>query len=285
MIDLNLTWSFILASQKWRRETLKICYEIVVWIVTDKYMEIFSQFDTYSLKARVFPALISGLPTLILLFMLVPWDHLALSQVIAASMGLVLIFAFADMARHKGKKLQERLGTGETPNQWHRGNPDVPEGSKDRYRNFIAEQLVLPAPTPEDEQNFPQRSTDFYRSANAWLREETRDHTAYPLLFGENITYGFRRNLSGLKPTGLACNLVVLLLCAGILYFEPNYFASLPNVGEKIYLTVAAVILHSAYLTVAVNKSAVREASRAYGRQLILSCEALIHTHKSNTTK
>lgn len=248
-------------------------------------MEIFSQFDTYSLKARVFPALISGLPTLVLLFMLVPWDRLALSQVIAASMGLVLIFAFADMARHKGKKLQERLKTGETPNQWHRGNPDVPEGSKDRYRSFIAEQLALTAPTPEDEQNFPKRSTDFYRSANAWLREETRDHTAYPLLFAENITYGFRRNLSGLKPTALVCNLLVLLLCVGILYFEPGYFVALPNMGEKIYLTVAAVFLHSAYLMVAVNESAVREASRAYGRQLILSCEALIRSHKSNTTK
>jgi len=264
---------------------LSIFRENVVWTVTGGYMEIFSQFDTYSLKARVFPALISGLPTLVLLFMLVPWDHLALSQVIAASMGLVLVFAFADMARHKGKKLQERLGIGETPHQWHRGNPDVPEGSKDRYRSFIAEQLTLPAPSHEDEQNFPQRSTDFYRSANAWLREETRDHTAYPLLFSENITYGFRRNLSGLKPTALVCNLVVLLLCIGILNFEPSYFVALPNMGEKIYLTLAAVILHSAYLMIAVNTSAVREASRAYGRQLILSCETLIRSHKSKTTK
>lgn len=64
-------------------------------------MEIFGQFDTYSLKARVFPALIAGFPTLLLLFVLVPRDHLALSQVIAASMGLTLLFAFADMVRHR----------------------------------------------------------------------------------------------------------------------------------------------------------------------------------------
>lgn len=245
-------------------------------------MDIFSQFDTYSLKARVFPALISGLPTLVLLFMLVPWDRLALSQVIAASMGLILIFAFADLARHKGKKLQERLGTGETPGQWYRGNPDVPEVMKDRYRHFIAEQLSQAAPTPDDEQNCPDRSIDFYRSANAWLREETRDHTAYPLLFAENITYGFRRNLSGLKPIGLVCNFFVLLLCVGILFFEPRYFAALPNIGEKIYLTLAAVFLHSAYLTFAVKESAVKEASRAYGRQLILSCESVIRSNRPN---
>ncbi|MCY1191561.1 hypothetical protein D9M72_28040 [compost metagenome] len=246
-------------------------------------MEIFSQFDTYSLKARVFPALIAGFPTLLLLFVLVPWDHLALSQVIAASMGLVLLFAFADMARHRGKKLQERLGTGETPGQWLRGNPDVPEGSKDRYRNFVADQLRLPAPTLEDEKSDPERAADFYRSANAWLREETRDHVKYDLLFGENVTYGFRRNLLGLKPTALLCNLVVLVLCGGILYLRPSYFAALPNMDEKVYLAVAAVFLHSAYLMVAVHKSAVREASHAYGRQLILSCEALIRSQKSNT--
>lgn len=35
-------------------------------------MDIFKQFDTYNLKARVFPALIAGLPTLALLFVIVP---------------------------------------------------------------------------------------------------------------------------------------------------------------------------------------------------------------------
>jgi|TARA_B100001059_G_scaffold15579_2_gene12701 hypothetical protein len=253
--------------------------------LTEWYMEVFSQFDTYSLKARVFPALISGLPLLILLFMLVPWDHLALSQVIASSIGFVLIFAFADLARHRGKKLQERLGTGETPDQWLRGNRDVPEGSKDRYRGFVAEQLALTAPTLEEEQSGSELSADFYQSANAWLREQTRDHSAYPLLFAENITYGFRRNLLGLKSIALVCNLLVLLSCAGILYFESGYFAALPNVEEKVYIAVAAALLHSAYLMTAVNELALREASRAYGRQLILSCESLMHSHKSSPPK
>lgn len=257
------------------------CCEIVVWTVTGGYMEILSQFDTYSLKARVFPALIAGLPTLTLLFIIVPWDHLDLSHAIAAAMGAVLLFAFADMARHRGKKVQDRLGTGETPGQWHRNNSDVPEGSKDRYREFVATRLNQPAPTVEDEQLRPQRANDFYRSANAWLREASRDHGTFNLLFSENITYGFRRNLLGLKPTAIFCNFVVLLLCTGILYFRPSYFAALPKIDEKIVMVITAVVLHSAYMMVAVHATVVREASRAYGRQLILSCETLIRLNKS----
>lgn len=254
--------------------------QFVVWIITGGYVEVFNQFDAYSLKARVFPALIAGLPTLTLLFLIVPWDHLDLSHLIAVAMGGVLLFAFADMARHRGRKVQERLGTGETPEQWLRGNPDVPEGSKDRYRDFVADQLNQVAPTVEDETLRPALAKDFYRSANAWLREQTRDHSTYHLLFGENITYGFRRNLLGLKPTALVCNIIVLAVCSGIFYFRPAYFTSLPNIDEKIMMAFAAVILHSAYMIVAVHKSVVREASRAYGRQLILSCESLIRNAK-----
>jgi hypothetical protein len=43
-------------------------------------IDLFKQFDTYSLKARVFPALVAGLPILALLFVLVPWDHLGLPE-------------------------------------------------------------------------------------------------------------------------------------------------------------------------------------------------------------
>lgn len=73
-------------------------------------VDLIKNFDAYSLKARVFPALIAGLPALALLFVLVPWDHLGLSHAIAAAMGFVLLFAFSDVARSRGKKIQEKLG-------------------------------------------------------------------------------------------------------------------------------------------------------------------------------
>jgi hypothetical protein len=248
-------------------------------------MDYFKKFDTYSLKARVFPALIAGLPTLALLFIIVPWDHLGISQAIAASMGFVLIFAFADMARNRGKTIQAKLGSGETPEQWYRGNADVPEGSKDRYRTYVSAKLNQIAPTAEEEQLDPGRANDFYRSANAWLRDRTRDTKSFAMLFGENITYGFRRNLLGLKTTAIICNILILGFCAVIFYFRPPYFEALPRLEEKLVIVIAAVVLHSAYMLLTVNKSSVWDASRTFGRQLILSCETLISKEGASTQK
>jgi hypothetical protein len=249
-------------------------------------MDLFRQFDTYSLRARVFPALIAGLPILALLFVLVPWNNLGLPHAIATAVGLVLLFAFADVGRRTGKHAQSKLGTGSTPEQWHRGNPDVAEGAKDRYRAFIAKQLKLAAPTADSERNHPRCADDFYLSAGNWLREHTRDTRTFSILFSENITYGFRRNLFGLKVTALVCNALVAAICVAILYLKPAYFAALAQIDEKMVVVIAATLLHSAYMLFAVSKAGVREASRAYGRQLILSCETLIEKNgrSSQTT-
>lgn len=248
-------------------------------------MEFLKQFDTYSIKARVFPAIIAGLPTLALLFIIVPWDHLGISQAIASFMGVVLVFAFADMARHRGKDIQTKLGSGETPEQWHRANADLPEVSKSLFRKFIAEQLKQEAPTANEEKFNTAEANDFYRAANAWLRDRTRDTSKFSMLFGENITYGFRRNLLGLKTIAIICNVFVLAFCVGILFFSPTYFEALPRIDEKLIIVMAAVLLHTAYMVFSVNKKAVWEASRAYGRQLILSCDTLMNNANQTAQK
>lgn len=247
--------------------------------------DLFKQFDMYNLKARVFPALIAALPTLALLFVLVPWDHLGLPHVTATAMGVVLLFAFADVARRMGRRVEARLGTRATPGQWHRGDSDIAEAAKDRYRTFIAQKLGLPAPTAAQERDDPVRANDFYLSAGNWLREHTRDTRAFAILFGENITYGFRRNLLGLKYIALIFNGFVLAISGAIIFFRPPYFIALPQIDEKMAMIIAAAILHSAYMLFAVSAASVREASRAYGRQLILSCETLLSKGTKPTTK
>jgi hypothetical protein len=248
-------------------------------------IDLFKYFDAYSLKARVFPALIAGLPVLALLFVLVPWNHIGLQHLTATVMGFVLLCAFADVGRRAGKHVQAQLGTGATPEQWYRRNPDVSEGAKDRYRAFLAKQLKITAPTADEERTDPSRANDFYLSACAWVREHTRDTCVFSILFAENITYGFRRNLLGLRISALVCNAIVAAISAAILYFRPTYFAALPQIDEKMVMILVAVLLHSAYMLLAVNGAAVREASRAYGRQLILSCEILMKRERSPVRK
>ncbi len=239
-------------------------------------IDLLKHFDTYSLKARVFPALIGGLPILSLLSVIVPWDHVGLSHVIAGAMSVVLLFAFADVARRTGKEVQTKLGTGTTPEQWHRGNIDVPEGAKDRYRAFIAKQIGMSPPSEGLEQTDTKRANDFYLSAGNWIREHTRNTRDFSILFSDNITYGFRRNLLGLKRTALVCNVAVAAACLTLLYLHNNYLESLEHKDEKAFAVLLAVVLHSTYMILAVDAKGVREASRTYGRQMILSCETLM---------
>ena len=49
-----------------------------------------------------------------------------------------------------------------------------------------------------------------YDSAARWLRKATRDRRQFNLVFTENVSYGFRRNLFGVRWIGG----LVALLCA-----------------------------------------------------------------------
>lgn len=248
-------------------------------------VDAFKLFDAYGLRARLFPALIAGLPTLALLFVLVPWDHLGPSHAIAASMGAVLLFAFADVARRTGKRIEAKLGTRATPELLRQDNDVFDPESKARYKAFLASRIGKPAPTEQEELDDPAKANQFYLSAGNWLREHTRDTKKYKILFDDVITYGFRRNLLGLKPVSIIMNVVVLAVCLSILYFRWSYFYSIDNIQAKLWIVSIAAVLHSTYMGLAVGRSAVREASQAYGRQLVLSTESFIAAAGAPTAK
>ncbi len=233
-------------------------------------------FDLYTIRARVFPALLAGLPTLALLVLMVPWDQFHISQAISGMMALVLLVAFADLARIRGRKIEAFLGTRATPHLWHRNDNAIDQISKDRYRTFMAATLKTPAPSADDELSNPANANQFYLSAGNWLRHNTRDSKKISILADELQTYGFRRNLLGLKPLALIMNVVVLGLCvlAMTLPLRTNLLVQQPPAHYLI--AAVAALLHSLFMIFAVNKQSVREASFAYGVQLILSCETFL---------
>jgi hypothetical protein len=102
---------------------------------------VLSQFDAYTIRARISPSLLAGLPSLALPFVLVPWDHLGLSNIIVTTMSFILLFAFADVARRIGHKVERKLGTRSSPQLWYRSNNVLPNSTKDLYRPFIATKL------------------------------------------------------------------------------------------------------------------------------------------------
>ncbi len=248
-------------------------------------MEVFKFFDAYSLRARLFPAIIAAAPALAALTLLISWKTFGLSNLIASLAVLVLLWAIADFARSRGRAVEVKLyaehGGMPSITMFRRNDPTIDAGSKDRYRAFLAAELGTTSPGPEDEISDQAAADAFYGQCGNWLRQNTRDAKKFSILFGENVTYGFRRNLLGLKALALVLNLVVVVACVLILWRTAWDFATDQSSRTMVVLIVAAA--HAVYMLLAVNREAVWDASRAYGRQLILCCEAF--TTKSPAKK
>lgn len=250
-------------------------------------MDIFKFFDAYSMRARLFPAIIAAAPALAALMLLISWKSFGLSNLIATLGILVLLFAIADFARGRGRAIEDDLyaehGGKPSITMFRRDDRTIDAGSKDRYRAFLAGKLAVAAPSPEEEKADQVAADDFYAQCGNWLRQNTRDTKKFPILFGENITYGFRRNLLGVKGMALCLNAIVVGLCVLILW-RLSWNSNTPQ-GSRTAVVLVVAVAHAAYMLLAVSRAAVWDASKAYGRELILSCESFLSQSRPTAKK
>jgi hypothetical protein len=232
--------------------------------------------DGYVIRARLFPAMLGIAPALVFLLVTIGDDYkdLALPEVLMTLTVGVLFFAFADIARRFGRRAERKLFWSSNgrpfPSVLRYRDTTLNARSKARILEYVAGQLGKPAPTFEEEHANPARADDFYVSCGDFLRERMRDQSRFSLLFAENISYGFRRNLYGLRYPGLALN---VLTVAGSIWFV--YRAAGENLAQYgVVLVVAAI--HALYFIFSVTRGSVIEAADTYSRQLVLSGEDLI---------
>jgi hypothetical protein len=241
-------------------------------------MDFFKIFDAYSLRARLFPAIIAAAPALAALALLISWKSFELSNAIATFALIVLLFAISDFARARGRAIEPKLydQQGGKPSiiLFRRTDSTIEEALKERYRLFLAGKLGVAGPSPAAEQVDQAVADSFYEQCGVWLRANTRDTKKFPLLFGENVTYGYRRNLLGVKGLALGLNLTVVAICVTLLWHSNWPWGS--ESGKRTIVVLLIAVLHAIYVCTAVRKGLVRDASRAYARELILSCEAFI---------
>ncbi|MFG1306983.1 hypothetical protein V5F34_22925 [Xanthobacter autotrophicus] len=242
-----------------------------------------SGLNAYALKARYYPALLGTIPALVALAILISRAKFGLTTSIASLAIPVLVFAAADMARRLGKRVENRIyaETGGKPSvtMLRYSDNTFDSASKEQYRAFLSSKLNQPAPSEQEEKDDIKAADAFYARCGAWLRENTRSSKKFPVLFAENVTYGYRRNLLGLKWPALAGNLVLILLCAFLLQKKGTIDTD-DETTIAVSIVVALAVIHSLFMAFVVTRPAVTEASRTYARQLILSCETFLGKEK-----
>lgn len=227
------------------------------------------------------------MPVIVAAALLIPTD-LGVSLPIAGVIGIALTFALGDLARRRGKRLEQGLfdewGGKPTSVLLRHGNSSFEASSVARYRGLLAEKVGHPWPTTEEERAEPAAADAYYESCATWLRENTRNSALFPVLFGELITYGFRRNSLGLKWLGLALDLLLVAGC--IVAFAAGVpFEWQDEWGDRLMIVGAMSLVHGLYLLTFVTKASVKEAAYQYARQLILSCESFVTKRREATQK
>jgi hypothetical protein len=233
-------------------------------------------FDTYSRRARLFPALVAGGSLVMAAFVLAPLQNMGLPQLGAGLFSGVLVYALADIARRHGKRLEEKLykewGGKPSTMMLRHSDTRLDATTKARYLKFLSGKIGTPAPSATDEAADLVKCDASYEHCGNWLRENTRDTKKFKLLFDENVAYGYRRNLLGLKWPGFAIDLVVLIACAAVFWrwlpLDPENALSV-----KVGVVGAFAFLHALFMLFLVTKETVREAALTYARQLLLCCE------------
>lgn len=165
------------------------------------------QMDDYFLRARVYPGLIVILPFGLFIELLLPTIQLRVITPLVISAGGA--FLLGNISRSAGKKLETRLITrwGGLPTTRMLRYKAREENHIlfDRRRLAIERVTGISLPSQQDETAGAQSSSDdYYKAAVRVLITKVRDKKDdYPRVHDENVSYGFRRNLLGLKPQAI----------------------------------------------------------------------------------
>jgi len=154
--------------------------------------------------------------------------------------------------------------------------------TKQRYHKWLQSKLPnLTMPSSENEASDSANADDIYASATNFLREFTRSKTKYPMVYSDNVAYGFTRNLLVLRPIGIGVSLVCIVLNIALLFAYFSYYEqSIPTFVEShismvifgSIATVASVWLLFFYVFF-INSVSVHGRAFRYAKSLLAVCE------------
>lgn len=240
-------------------------------------MQISDILDTYGRKARLFPAFLTLAPAFLVAFVYLGIGDLRPEHAVWAVISAAAIFFVTDLARRAGRRVEKDFlnDWGGYPSKLLLRHSDgaIDKYTKSRYHRK-AETLLgeIEMPTATWEEDNSEDADCRYESVVRYLLSQTRDTNRFSLLFKENIHYGFRRNLYGLKAYALA----LAIASAGFVMWmsrEELLAGAMPEQTETLLLggIVLDVLLWSMFVT----KQSVRDSADDYGRQLLSSLDVL----------
>lgn len=231
------------------------------------------KFDSYLRKARLLPALLVVLPISIAVLSVNPngisgWS--VIWSLIIFSGGTLLI---SELGRDMGKKKEDALYTlwGGKPSIKLLRHNDSPNLTLLAIRHRKLEKLIqnLSMPSLEQEKKDYKKADEVYEICSTYLRNNTRDTKKFPLVYKELCSYGFRRNLWGMKPIGIFFNIV------GFVLLSLSIYRSATQAEPIVFISLGVLLCFLMLWLFWINKNWVKITAFAYAERLLESVDNL----------
>lgn len=243
-----------------------------------------SVIDPYERPARLYPALLVIAPLATLLVCLYGIDHIFASSVLSVLGFSGVAYALGRIARDAGKRKQEGLfakwGGAPTTQMLRHRDARLDAHTKGRFHAVLARGIGKAMPSAEAEHSDPTAADELYRAATVWLINQTRDTKAFPLVFKENVAFGFHRNAFGLRVPGMSVAVVCIIWTlhhANVLGFTAPYF-TIDNALGMLVSTLVVMLVSGMMLLAWLfwfNESALKRVGFAYSERLLEGCDRL----------
>lgn len=235
--------------------------------------------DRYELRARLLPVLVSVLPLLVSVFLCFPGlrDLVSSTALLGVVAGLSPVVA--EVARTRGKGLETRIRSSSESAALLSWKNEELAAVKSEIRSELARRFPdVQWPSQQQEHEDGPGTHKTYAGVVVRLFPSFRDPERYPLVHAELTSYGFRRNLVGLKPLAISCSVLGALLAAAVGYVRPEGSAPVAVSALAFALCCAAGYVFVRGLTLDWIKAADKE----YVRQLLL---ALVHDARTSSNR
>jgi hypothetical protein len=235
------------------------------------------KFDNYTLFARVLPVYIVLLPIFLAGGMWITGEVSLVHIGSAAAIPLAVSVLLAHVGRDFGYKKQQKLwdswdGPPATRFLRHRCE-EFNSVSRSRYHKILSKLVKdIEMPTEEIEKENPSKADEAYGACVKYLIAKSRDKEAFPLVYKEVVSYGFRRNLWGMKAFGIVFSLIGLATAVAkiIMTFNGVWVESITLIVPLV-LCLALLFVWGSIIT----KNWVSNAAKAYAERLLETCETL----------
>lgn len=234
--------------------------------------------DKYAFNAQLKPAFFVLLPVLVFTIVHYPAIWFQASALLTLLVTCGATFLIAQLSRSLGRQLEhtlgDKIGRQHTARLLAYSNTILPRQQKERCRDYILAHSGISLPTEDEEQTNADSSQDDRLTAVSWLLEYTRPTAKETLLHDENIAYGFRRNLLGLKPIGAIISILLVAINPLLFFFGG---ISSDRIGIAIALEMGLIVCCLLWLFV-ITERFVIDASLAYAQRLLAHCQTTAAT-------